>query len=254
MPIEEVEAADEGGRTPMIRLPSADQSCQGRRDVRSANRGVPSAFTFAVASIVLGLWTEPTIAQPAATDPTLGVTGVGAAALQALRVFPADKFTQGASAQEEFAALSAGRLIIGFSGSILDGKLVVGIPEAALAARHQAAVPVMIGANNRDLGIGRVDSKDALFVIFGADATEARKLYDPQGNQTLDELKQQVFADETMTEPARHLADQVARAGQPVWLYRFSYVAESQRAKQKGTPTSPSIDEFTSPLTSPAFA
>jgi para-nitrobenzyl esterase len=38
-----------------------------------------------------------------------------------------------------------------------------------------------------------------------------------------------------MTEPARHLADLVARAGQPVWLYRFSYVSESQRAELKGT-------------------
>ena len=33
--------------------------------------------------------------------------------------------------------------------------------------------------------------------IFGAYADEARKLYDPQGDQTLDELKQQVFADKT---------------------------------------------------------
>ena len=59
--------------------------------------------------------------------------------------------------------------------------------------------------------------------------TEARKLYDPDGNQPLDELKQQVFADRTMTEPARYLADLVARGGQPVWLYRFSYVAEALR-------------------------
>ena len=74
----------------------------------------------------------------------------------------------------------------------------------------------MIGANDRDLGIGRADSKDALFVIFGADATEARKLYDPRGDRTLDELKQQLFADKNMTEPARHLATWfLAPAGQP---------------------------------------
>ena len=69
------------------------------------------------------------------------------------------------------------------------------------------------------------------------DADEARKLYDPNGDQTLDELKQQVFADKTMTEPARYLADMVARGGQPVWLYRFSYVAEALRSNPawKGT-------------------
>ena len=52
-----------------------------------------------------------------------------------------------------------------------------------------------------------------------------------------DELKEQVFADKSMTEPARHLADLVAKAGQQVWLYRFSYVAEALRASPawKGT-------------------
>jgi para-nitrobenzyl esterase len=51
------------------------------------------------------------------------------------------------------------------------------------------------------------------FATFGVNAAEARRLYDPRGDQTLDELKQQVFADKTMTEPARHLADVIARAG-----------------------------------------
>ena len=37
-----------------------------------------------------------------------------------------------------------------------------------------------------------------------------------------------------MTEPARHLADEVARAGHPVYFYRFSYVAELTRGKMKG--------------------
>jgi len=44
-------------------------------------------------------------------------------------------------------------------------------------------------------------------------AGEARKLYDPKGDQTLDELKQQVFCDRIHIEPARYLADAVARAG-----------------------------------------
>ena len=38
-----------------------------------------------------------------------------------------------------------------------------------------------------------------------------------------------------MVEPARHLADELARAGQPVWLYRFAYVSESQRGELTGT-------------------
>jgi hypothetical protein len=82
--------------------------------------------------------------------------------------------------------------------SMRDGKLVVEAPEAALAAGHQAKVPVMIGANDRDLGAGSAESKEVLFARFGASAATARKLYDPGGDQTLDELQQQAFADMTL--------------------------------------------------------
>jgi para-nitrobenzyl esterase len=185
---------------------------------------------------VVGL-TELADAEKTAVDYArlLGVTGVGGKALKALRAQPAATFTQGTSAQDEITAVSVDKLIVGFAGAIHDGKLVVETSEAAIAAGHQAMVPVMIGATDRDLGIGSANKKDALFAIFGAYAADARKLYDPRGDQTLDELKQQVFADRTMTEPVRFFADQVARAGQPVWLYRFSYVPESQRDTLKGT-------------------
>jgi para-nitrobenzyl esterase len=45
------------------------------------------------------------------------------------------------------------------------------------------------------------------------------------------------LADKTLVEPSRHLADEMARTGQPTWWYRFSYVAESLRddPKWKGT-------------------
>jgi len=38
-----------------------------------------------------------------------------------------------------------------------------------------------------------------------------------------------------MVEPMRHFADEMARAGQPVWLYRFAYVSEAQRGANMGT-------------------
>jgi para-nitrobenzyl esterase len=95
-------------------------------------------------------------------------------------------------------------------------------------------VPTIIGATDRDLALGVANSKDQLFAIFGTAASAARNIYDPSGDQTLDELKQQVFADRLMAEPARHFANEMARAGQPVWLYRFSYVAESERGTVQG--------------------
>jgi para-nitrobenzyl esterase len=166
---------------------------------------------------------------------SVGVTEKGSAALKALRALPAETLVEGTSAPEEVTALSAGKPIIGVAGPIRDGTLILEAPETALANRRQTMVPVMIGANDRDLGVGRATSKDELFALFGVDANQARKLYDPQGDESLDELRQQVLADKTMLEPARHLANEMARAGQPTWLYRFSYVAESQRATLRGT-------------------
>jgi para-nitrobenzyl esterase len=63
-------------------------------------------------------------------------------------------------------------------------------------------VPVVVGANDRDLGVGIANSKDDLFAAFGAEAATARKFYDPRSDQTLEELKQQVLADTTLVEPA----------------------------------------------------
>jgi para-nitrobenzyl esterase len=170
---------------------------------------------------IVGL-TELAVAEKMAVDyaRSVGVKGEGRSALKALRALPADSVVKGTDAKLEVAALSAGKPIIGVAGSMLDGKLVVEAPEAAFAAGRWAKVPIIIGANNRDLPVGVANSKDELFAIFGSHADEARKLYDPNGDQTLDELKQQVFADRTMTEPARYLADMVAHAGEPVWLYR----------------------------------
>ena len=167
---------------------------------------------------------------------SVGIKDESPAALAGLRALPPDKLAEGSSSQDVFAALSAGSHVLGVAGAIRDGKLVVEEPEMAFAAGHQTMVPVVIGANDRDLGIGDATSKDHLLAIFGPDAATARKLYDPRDDQTLNELKQQVFADRSMVEPARHLADEIARAGEPAWLYRFSYVPESQRGSLKGAP------------------
>ncbi len=184
-------------------------------------------------------YTDFATAQKTAVDyaASLGIDGAGRKALQALRALSAEKLTSGTDAKVDVGALSAGKPLIGVAGSMIDGKLVVETPDAAISAGHWAKVPIIIGANNRDLPIGVASSKDELFALFGADAEAARKLYDPNGSESLDELKQQVFADKAMTEPARYLADLVARSGQPVWLYRFSYVAEALRSdpQWKGT-------------------
>jgi para-nitrobenzyl esterase len=165
---------------------------------------------------------------------SIGINGSGARALAALRALPAKRIVEGSSAKEELAALSADKYLVGVAGPILDGKLIVEPPEAAVAAGHQAKVPVIIGANDRDLALGAANTKEALFAMFGPHADAARKLYDPNSDVPLSELQQQVFADRIFLEPTRHFADGTVRAGQPTWWYRFSYVPESARQKVKG--------------------
>ncbi len=167
---------------------------------------------------------------------SVGVKGEGITALAQLRALSERQLIEGVSAPAVLAALSAGTVAPGMAMSIIDGQFLIEPPEAALAAGRQATMPVIVGTNDRDLALGAARSKNELFAAFGPNAGEARKLYDLRGDQTLDELKQQVFADRTMAEPARHLADASARAGAPVWTYRFAYVGESQRGKLMGAP------------------
>jgi para-nitrobenzyl esterase len=164
----------------------------------------------------------------------LGVPDAGAAATAALRALPPERLIEGASGTQTLAALAAGRTPPGLAMSIIDGRFLVEPAEATLAAGRQAPVPLMVGANDRDLPLGEAADKAALFAGFGAEAEAARRLYDPLGNHSLAELKQQVFADRVMVEPARHLANLVATSGGPVWLYRFGYVLESQRGQNPG--------------------
>lgn len=149
--------------------------------------------------------TELAVAEKMANDYAReqGISGQDKAALKALRALPAETLVKGGDAKLEVAALSSGKPISGIAGAMIDGKLVVETPEAGFAAGHWAKIPVIVGANNRDLPVGVANSKDELFAVFGPYAGEARKLYNSTGDASLDELKQQVFADRTMTEPAR---------------------------------------------------
>jgi para-nitrobenzyl esterase len=168
---------------------------------------------------------------------SVGIEDDGAEGLAALRALSAEKLVEDASALQVVDGMSSGHPVVGVSGAILDGRFLTETPEAAFAAGHQAMVPVIVGANNRDLGIGLTETKNGLFGLFGDFAAQARRLYDRRGKRTLYELKQQVLADKTMVEPSRYLADEMVRAGQPTWWYRFSYVAESLRddPKWRGT-------------------
>lgn len=171
------------------------------------------------------------VAQKAALDyaSSVGAAGDGAEALAALRALPAASLVDDASAPAVLAGLSSDTPVIGVAGPIIDGEFLTKSPEQAFADGEQMRVPIIVGANNRDLGIANVTSKDEIFALFGDLADQAKAAYDPSGTETYEELKQQVLADMTLVEPSRHMAEEWVRAGLPVWWYRFSYVAEALR-------------------------
>ena len=117
-------------------------------------------------------------------------------------------------------------------GPILDGKIVTGMPGEALRKRAAAKVPVLIGTTSDDLPVLFPPRENPLS-LFGAEAPAAQAVYFAGAADPLGAIKN-IAVDMTMHEPARFVARQMTGAGQPAWLYRFGYVAESLRPKTTG--------------------
>ena len=155
-----------------------------------------------------------------------GITAAGAEALKALRALPPDAVVNGMN-------LVASQPDT-YSGPMIDGVFLTEEAEPAFRAGRQARVPYMIGANDREFGFFAPppDRVDAMFAPFGADKDKALRADDPDGSNK-SEAGVQLMSDQAMGEPARFLA-RLAAPVQPTYVYRFSYVASSLRAKEKG--------------------
>jgi para-nitrobenzyl esterase len=121
-------------------------------------------------------------------------------------------------------------------GPILDGQLHRGAPVAQYAHGAGARVPVMVGANSSDIGFMPARSLDELYAQFGPDEQRAREVYAAPPGTAVGTLAFQAGGDQMMVEPARRTARLLAARGQPVYEYRFSYVAESLRKTTPGAP------------------
>jgi para-nitrobenzyl esterase len=69
---------------------------------------------------------------------------------------------------------------------------------------------------------------------FGADKDTVVAAYDPGKTGNMGEVGIGLMSDGAMVEPARLLARLASAAGQPTYVYRFSYVASSIRKEAKG--------------------
>ena len=159
---------------------------------------------------------------------SVGVDGTGKAALDELRKMPAEKI---------LAGLNMGTMSKpGYSGPMIDGRVVLADPAAVYLSGAGWKVPIIIGANSMDIGFAGAKDKDALFAPFGVYRDQAKTAYDPSGSGDLRAVGYSVAMDRFMIEPARFVASVYATAGVPSYEYRFSYVAESMRKEWPGAP------------------
>ncbi|HEX4004665.1 MAG TPA: carboxylesterase family protein [Acidobacteriaceae bacterium] len=157
-----------------------------------------------------------------------GIDGTDDAALAALRALPAEKVVDGLNMASMGPAGST------YGGPIEDGTIVTQTPQQALSSGNFWKVPVMIGANSADIGFPRWHTLADTWAAFGPNADKAESVYDPTKSGNVMMVGWKIGADMMMIEPARYVAHSFAAAGLPSYEYRFSYVAESIRAKTPG--------------------
>ncbi|WP_296615789.1 carboxylesterase family protein [Sphingomonas sp.] len=145
--------------------------------------------------------------------------------LAALRALPADKVQGGINLLNGDEAH--------YSGPITDGRIVTGGADALFAAGKARGIRYIVGSNSDELGFipapfltGFVAKATA---ALGAGAGAVRTAY---GSTAA--YDRHIPSDFTFSEPARALAARQAKAGAPVWLYRFGYVSEDKRATLAG--------------------
>ena len=159
-----------------------------------------------------------------------GIDGADAKALAALRALPQETVNGG---------LNMGTMQSGgpptYAGPMLDGTIVTEDPQTAYLAGRQAKVPLLIGANTADIGFAFAKTMDELMARF-PDKAKALAAYDPSGSGNVTAVAPLVGMDQMMVEPVRFVARTLSAQGQPVYAFRFGYVANAMRKQWPGAP------------------
>lgn len=158
-----------------------------------------------------------------------GIEGTDATALAKLRALSAADIIDGGQETD-----GPGGAPI-YSGPILDGTLVRETAESAYKAGRQNRVPVIIGSNSAEVPAGFINaqSKEQLWALFGNMKNEAQNVFAPDTSRSLTEMLTMVNTDKVWAEPARFTANAVATKGDKAYIYLFSYVTESMKARAR---------------------
>jgi len=120
---------------------------------------------------------------------------------------------------------------VGRYGPIVDGRLMSESQTQAFARGHNIHVPLVIGSNSFEASLMQSFGIPASAFLATVPA-ETRAAY---AHEAPDDavLASEVFTDQVMGAPARWIAAKSSAAA-PTWLYYFSYVRVSQRARLPG--------------------
>ena len=156
-----------------------------------------------------------------------GIEGEGAEALRKLRELPAAELAKSLN----LASMGDPTYV---GGPVLDGQIITANPSNLYAAGKGARVPMMVGATSQDIGFMQAHSIDELLKQFGANAEKARAAYAVHDSDDVRFAAFRMGGDQMMIEPARYIARELSARGQPVYEFRFSYVAGSIRGQFGG--------------------
>jgi para-nitrobenzyl esterase len=181
----------------------------------------------------------------AAFAESQGIDGNDADALAALRALPAETLVGDLNleavlneglrcvAQDLMNPGQATPCVPKLEGTqMIDGTIVTAAPEDVIKSGGAANVPIIIGTTAVDLPEYFPPVTLNPLSYFGADAEAARAAYNvPEAldAQGLVLLLAGIGADITMHEPARFVAREMTAAGNPAWLYRFTYLEDVKR-------------------------
>jgi para-nitrobenzyl esterase len=156
-----------------------------------------------------------------------GIEGDGAEALHRLRELPAEELAKNLNLANMDDPTYVG-------GPVVDGRIISANPAQLYAAGKGARVPMLVGATSQDVGPLQANSIEELLQQFGPNSDEARRVYEVHDRDEVSFHARRMGGDQKMVEPARFIARALAGRGQPVYEFRFSYVAESIRGQSGG--------------------
>jgi para-nitrobenzyl esterase len=151
-----------------------------------------------------------------------GVEGTDAGAAAALRKLPLSQLPYSGGFTER-------------AQPIQDNKLIASGIAQGFAAGRQVKVPLIVGGNSNEASLFKPQAA-MLETMPPAAQAPIKAAYDPKGSGNTAQVVNDLATDTYITEPDRNLARVASKAGQPVWLYYFSFLPEKTRATAFGAP------------------